>query len=96
VLRHTKIIDVCIIVDNGNAKQSDEQLFFGDKEGNLPKIFWVPRETNMLDLLVQTGIFSSKGEAKRNGWKDKKDIPNGFSETTVGKLKHCLTILNVT
>lgn len=95
MFRHTKIIDVCIIVDNGNAKQSDAHLFFADNKGNKPKIFWVPRETDMLDLLVQTGIFTSKGEAKRNGWKDKRNIPEGFSETTVGKLKHCLTILNV-
>lgn len=94
-LVHTKIIDVCIIVDNGLAEKSDEKLFFGDNDGNVPEIFWVPAETTMIDLFVQTKIFASKGQAKKSGWKNKPEIPQGFSETIVGKLKHSLTILKV-
>lgn len=89
----SKIVDINIIIDNGNATADDERLFFADNNGDTPNIFWLPAETNMLDILVQAGIFSSKGQAKKNGWKDRVEIPDGFSEFIVGKLKHMITIL---
>lgn len=88
-------LDLNIIIDNGLARKEDESLFFGDLEGNTPEIFWMPPSTNMIDILAQSKIFASKGQAKKNGWADKSEIPEGFSEFTVGKLKHRITILKV-
>jgi hypothetical protein len=49
----------------------------------------------MIDILVQCKIFASKGQAKKNGWANKSEIPQGFSEFTVGKLKRRIAILKV-
>ena len=50
-------------------------------------------EVDMFDLLVMLGAFSSKGQAKKN-WKGVKDIPFGWSEFIIGKLKRQLCIWN--
>jgi len=82
----TREIDV--IVDTPWSEERDEFLFFST-EG---KALHVPVDTDMLTLLVQVGLFSSKSEVRRN-WKHRFDIPWGYSSFTVGKLKNKLTIL---
>lgn len=88
-----KPVDVCCIVSNSFLQEEDRSIFFR----GVDSVEVVDEGTTMLDLLVKHGIFSSKGQAKKNGWAGAKSkIPPGFSETTVGKLKHCITILNPT
>lgn len=52
----------------------------------------LPASATMLDALVKAGIFPSKSEARKN-WKGPIEIPDGFSEWVVGKLKNRLSIL---
>lgn len=47
----------------------------------------LPANATMFDVLAQAGIFSSKSDARKN-WKGVVEIPWGWSEFTVGKLKH--------
>lgn len=44
----------------------------------------VDKNLRMSKLLAEIGVFSSAGEAERNGWKDKK-IPLGWNDMIIGK-----------
>lgn len=46
---------------------------------------------DLLAILVQCGLFPSKGQARKN-WKGPVEVPFGFSTFTVGKHR---TVLNV-
>ena len=52
----------------------------------------LPANATMFDVLAQAGIFSSKSDARKN-WKGVVEIPWGWSEFTVGKLKHQVFIM---
>jgi hypothetical protein len=73
-----------IIID-GFTLPGDHNLIFGNQD-----VQHFPSNISFADIMVHFGIFPSKGQARKNGWD--KDIPWGFSEWTVGKLKHRLTI----
>lgn len=77
----------------GNVPESDLDLFFGPLETD--DIFVVfPTETKFPDIAVVFGIFSSKSQARKNGWGG--DIPNGFwDKERIGKLNHRITILKI-
>jgi hypothetical protein len=51
----------------------------------------IPANSTMLDVLVIANIFSSKSEARKN-WRGPVEIPWGFSERLVGKMKAQITI----
>lgn len=72
------------IIDNGHAKPGDADLFFGEPATTLPGA------TSFADLLVQLGIFSSKGQARKAGW---NAFPPGFSMHIIGKLRHEICVL---
>ncbi len=47
----------------------------------------------MANIAVEMGLFSSLGQAKKNGWGD--PIPEGFTEKrNIGKMKKALFIHN--
>lgn len=48
----------------------------------------------MAHVLSEVGIFPSVGQARKNGWN--KPIPDGWTQLTVGKLKHIICIWNPT
>ena len=77
------------IVANDFAKDTDRPFFFEDEEVNTLTV-----DNDMLDVLVIAKIFSSRGQAKKNGWAGKEVIPNGWTEFTVGKKKHQIFIWN--
>ena len=52
----------------------------------------MPNNTDMFDLLVATGTFKSKGDAKKNWTKSDKEIPDGHSMWLIGKKKIPLII----
>ncbi len=80
--------DLCFVVDNPSLDPRDPALFFDTEDVEV-----LPPTATMVDVVVQAGVFSSRGQAKKNGWKGKQ-IPAGFSEFKVGKLNHQITILN--
>lgn len=70
-----------IVVKNDNYDESLLVLFNGED------INFVPPETDMWDLLVWTGAFDSKSQARKNWTKTAKEIPPGWNEFLVGKNK---------
>lgn len=103
--KHTRVIDANVIIDNGKVQADDKTLIFCEEE-----VLLLPGESDLLDVLVSTGIFQSKGQARKTGFINlhtgsgkfeklaAKDtaLPTGFSEFWVGKLKHWITIWNPT
>jgi len=88
VKKLSKMVDRNFVIDNSFLTVRDIELFFGREDVTV-----LPATASMLDILVETGIFQSKGAARKNGWENKQAIPLGFSEFEIGKLKHCITIL---
>lgn len=84
-------------ISGGWVRDEDWISFFGDMTGKLPEgeTYGVLDENwRFPDLLVSLGIFPSKGQARKNGWD--KDIPEGWTDITIGKLKHRICILKRT
>lgn len=84
----TKNINIVFRTDELCAT-CDVPAIFGDMEGNVESVTFVENGTSLMDILVQECIFPSRTQVKNNHWD--KDIPNGFSEITIGRLKHQLT-----
>ena len=59
-------------------------LLCGNKHDPTSPVVRVPLGTTMFDLLVLSGFFPSKGQARKN-WKGPAEIPAGYSEFEVGK-----------
>ena len=79
-----------IIIDNGLIVGDEAALFFSGEPIDIR-----PLGTDMFDLLVELGIFSSKSQALKNWKRSGRDIPLGFSDfERIGKLNNRLTILN--
>lgn len=70
-----------------NWFEEDKDLFFGP----CPTEFTTSVASTMAHLLAQLGLFPSVGQAKKNGWDT--EIPYGFTDIVVGKLKTRVTIL---
>jgi len=86
----TQIIKNILI---GDVSKADKELFFGPFPSN--EAFERFEDNAMLlDILVNVKIMPSKGECRRNGWH--REIKEGYSEVTVGKLKHKLYMLKLT
>jgi len=73
----------------GDVTEEDKLLFFGplydfDKFTQADPNFRYPQ------LLKELGFFKSSGQARKAGWD--KDIPLGWSEHTIGKLRRRLYI----
>ena len=86
----------------GEATKEDIKLFFGEapwvteKRGKPePKIevLTFPITMKFNTLLREIGVFASSSQAFREGW---KDIPWGFTDVTIGKLKNRVVILKLT
>lgn len=76
----------------GKTIESDKELFFGPLSEE--DEFLSFEDQNFGNLLAQLGLFPSAGQAKKNGWN--KDIPEGFTDLEVGKLKTRIVILKIT
>jgi len=99
-----KIIDSKDIVDPktlpreknvliGDVPESDFDLFFGPLDNDTVFVVF-PVDSKFQDVAFAFGIFSSKSQARKNGWCG--DIPNGFwNKENIGKLHHRITILKI-
>lgn len=89
-----------VIIVNENYSENDVDLLFGKNCINCKGCIYCREEriekfvnVDMYDLLLKLGSFSSRNQAKKN-WKGPNEIPKGWSEFTVGKLKRKLYIWN--
>lgn len=75
----------------GKYEENDKKLFFGPLLKTDVFIDNLDRDIKYNKLLAFLGIFKSISEATRSGWN--KEIPLGFTDFTIGKLKNRITIL---
>lgn len=75
----------------GKPIEEDKDLFFGPLSG--AEDFKLKEDMLFANLLVELGLFSSTSQARKNGWN--KNIPEGFTDVIVGKLKTRITILKI-
>ena len=83
-----------IICIGPHVQPGDHRLVFGNEHNPLPPVNLMA-PSSMIDLLMEVGCFASRQQARKN-WKGPISIPPGFSEFTVGKKRHRLTIWNPT
>lgn len=77
----------------GEVSERDKNLFFGPVYDF--DVFHIEDDDSRYpQLLKNHGFFQSTGEARRNGWD--KNIPEGWSEHTIGKKKRKVYILKNT
>jgi len=80
-----------VIVRNVYLLPTDAKLFFGDEP-----VEYIEDGLDMYDVLVLAGIFSSKGQARKNWTRTDANIPKGFSDfRNIGKLHKRLCLLRV-
>ncbi len=81
-----------LVIENEQF-ESNEDLLFDLFDGEDVQLISV--EFDMFDILVETELFCSKSEARKNWKRTGKDIPEGFTDIkNIGKLHHRLTIWN--
>lgn len=75
-----------------STKIEDIDIFFGPLVGN-ETIFEILSGEKLCHLMFRAGVFKSVSDARRNGFD--LDIPYGYSEYKIGKLKKRIYILNL-
>lgn len=81
----------------GSFLESDKELFFGPLRPH--DIFIIEDHLleyhgcGMAHLLKTLGLFESSSQARKAGWT--MQVPKGYSEFVVGKLKTRICILNI-
>jgi len=83
-----KHLDINVMI--GGLLESDKELFFGPLDNSETWII-LPINARWPEVLAAATVFSSKTQARKSGWD--KDVEPGFSEITIGKLKHKITVL---
>uniref|UniRef100_A0A6M3IKU5 Uncharacterized protein n=1 Tax=viral metagenome TaxID=1070528 RepID=A0A6M3IKU5_9ZZZZ len=59
------------------------------------EVYEILEDIDMYDILVIAGIFKSKGDARKNWKRTKKEISKGYSEyKDIGKLHNQIFIFN--
>lgn len=80
--------DFNVVIGDFVTKIDLELIFSGENVNKMPE------NTTFPALMRLCGAFKSNNDARRNGWD--KEIPEGFSEWTVGKKRIRLTIFKKT
>ena len=91
------MIDKNYVVDNKYLERNRDLLkyLFSDFDNVLEEITYIDTTYDMYDILVNAGLFTSKGDAKKNWKRSGQEIPLGFSDfRDIGKLNNRLTIYN--
>ena len=87
--RKMESTDIDIIIDNEHARRSDAELFFSQSPD---EVIWLEEKKDMWDILVMSGIFSSRSQARKDG--RAQEIPLGWTDVRMGKKKRRFCILN--
>lgn len=83
------------VVKNEYLFDNDVKTLFGDFNGNIEDVEYIPETLDMYDILVMSNLFKSKSDAKRNWTRTGKEVPCGWSEfKKIGKLNSHLCIWN--
>ena len=90
--RSTERIDVNVLM--GEVSERDRFLFFEPFEDDDVWLKLPAGELLWADLLAHLGVFGSKSQARKAGWN--KLVERGFSDEVIGKLRHRVTVLNLT
>lgn len=84
--------DVHILIGEG-VRETDKDLFFGPLSGEEEWTYLDPSSSKE-DVAVRFGLFSSKGQARKNGWGG--PIPDGYTEIKrVGKFRRSFYFLKI-
>jgi len=84
----TERIDVNVLI--GDVSERDKFLFFEPFQDDDVWLELPAGELLWADLLAHLGVFSSKSQARKAGWD--RMVESGFSDVTVGKLKHRVVV----
>ena len=85
-----------VIIATPFLQPQDHETIFGCDACPRPPVNLIVDGTKtMLDLLMALDVFKSRTQCKKN-WKGPWEIPAGFSEFIVGKLRKSLAIWNPT
>jgi hypothetical protein len=78
----------------GQELNGDRDLFFGPLRND--DVFTTLPEGDYLwaNVLADLGVFASRSQARKAGWN--RSVELGFSDVTIGKLRHRVTVLNLT
>jgi hypothetical protein len=78
----------------GEEQEGDRDLFFGPL-GDSDVFTTFPEGDHLwANVLADLGVFTSRSQARKAGWN--RPVELGFSDVTIGKLKHRVTVLNLT
>lgn len=88
--REQRDVDIVVLTGAYPGLRRTVWEMFSDKDGAFDRPWSVPDGTSFPALLVDLGFFGSRSDARRNGWP--MDIPDGFSQHTIGKFKRLLSI----
>lgn len=84
-----KRVTVNIVIQNEFVMGDESAVFFsGEPVDSVDPAF------DMWDIFIKYGVMKSRGECKRN--KKIRDIPDGYSETKIGKLRNMFYIIKPT
>ena len=72
-------LDANFVIKNEHWDQRMEDLLFQAAEGPKDPITYIQDDTDMFNLLVTMGVFTSRGECRRNWKKTAQRIPDGFT-----------------
>ena len=83
--------EFCFIVDNPFRVGDEHELFF---QCPAEDVTVLPETATMLDVLVQTGVFSSKTQARKDPkWGKNLEIPEGFTHwDKLGKRRNIVSL----
>ncbi len=79
------------LIGNG-VLEADKDLFFGPIL-DTDEWFAFSDSDDWPEILVAAGLFSSRSQARKNGWN--KPTPEGFGCYSFGKLRHELAVLRI-
>ncbi len=82
--------DINILI--GDWTERDKDVIFGPIEPQ-DEFFEFEKSTRWPQIMLDVGLFSSKGNARKNGWD--KNVQSGFSMFSFGKLKHLVTVWKI-
>jgi hypothetical protein len=74
-----------------NIEERDKELFFGPLT-DADNFIEIQKGWTMANIVCQANIFNSLTQARKNGFNN--EIPFGFTDKRIGKLKTRITILN--
>jgi hypothetical protein len=91
-------IDMNVIVKNASYEKNKDLLpvLFGDNKGIISEpILEVGEQDDMYDILVKTGVYKSKTQARRAWVLTGKEVNPGFHDyQDIGRLRHRITLWN--